>query len=312
MSDPKVQVLLSTYNGEKYIAAQLDSLLVQTEAALHVLIRDDGSSDSTVSILKEYATKHPQCLQIKQGINVGAKVSFFKLLEQAPENADFYAFCDQDDVWKPEKLGRAIKLLNQESQDIPLLYCSSTQMVDHNLSMIGVWPQPPRKPLTMFNALVENVAVGCTMVMNKAAMTLVKAHLPQNFTNIIMHDWWVYLTVSSFGKVVFDDLPHIFYRQHTANVQGGQTDSWIGKWRRRIKRFNAGNLNHKFSKQALEFFDCYSSLLDPHSREAVELFLEYSTKPLVFRILYSTRCPFYRQSTLDNWVLKFIFAARKI
>ncbi|HFL3236591.1 TPA: glycosyltransferase, partial [Clostridioides difficile] len=120
VNQPKVCVMLSTYNGEKYIDEQIESLLAQSQVDLHIHIRDDGSYDGTVQKVREYAKSYPDQIHVTEGENVGVIGSFFELMLQTSTVYDFYAFCDQDDVWKPYKLSRAVGRLQSRPSDIPL------------------------------------------------------------------------------------------------------------------------------------------------------------------------------------------------
>ncbi|WP_159081932.1 glycosyltransferase family 2 protein [Paenibacillus sp. CAA11] len=316
IKNKEVQVLLSSYNGEKYIHEQLDSLESQrlTNIDLTVLIRDDGSKDATSSILKQYSDQYPQLYHYIEGDNLGAKGSFFKLIQMANPNKDYYAFCDQDDIWAKDKLQRAIQCLESEGDlDRPLMYCSSTQMVDSNLVPLQVWPKAPRLPISIHNALVENIAVGCTMVINRAAMNLMKEHQPNNLDHVIMHDWWVYLVISAFGKVLFDSEPHILYRQHQENVQGGQANSGLKFWVQRTnKMINGKVINNKFSRQAIEFLNCYKGLLQEDQESLVIEFIEGINKGIVHRIRFVKKSPIYRHSIIDNYLLKAMYLLKRV
>ena len=128
----RILVLVSTYNGERYLSQQLDSILNQKGVNVSVLVRDDGSSDNTIRILEDYE-KRNQNLHYYQGTNVGPIMSFFDLLNQA-KGYEYYAFCDQDDVWDDDKLSSAILLLDKEPDSLPVLYCSNLKVVDENLN----------------------------------------------------------------------------------------------------------------------------------------------------------------------------------
>lgn len=315
MDKPKFLILLSTYNGEKYIADQFDSLLNQNEIDLHILIRDDGSRDTTLSIIKTYMNRHSEIIRCLKGQNVGAKSSFFTLIEYAAKllgDYDYFAFCDQDDIWKNNKLSRAAEFLNMEDSQKPLLYCSSTQMVDSDLHELSVWPRSPKKPLIVFNALVENVAVGCTTVLNGKALEILASSLPCHHNNVIMHDWWTYLTISAMGQVIFDNEPLILYRQHSNNALGGQTDNYITKWIKRFKRYFYGQNHFIISNQAKEFLTCFKSVLDQDTLRNLEGFMKGISGNLVSRISYALRTPFYRQSTTDHGILKFLIILGKV
>lgn len=216
-----VQVLMSTYNGEKYIREQLDSILKQTYPAVKILIRDDGSSDKTTSILKEYAEEYEN-ITYYEGTNVGVIQSFLQLLKDSDDSAKYYAFADQDDVWLPEKIERAVEKLKSSQKTIPLLYCSDLYVTDEKLNIIKIDDKRPRPSLG--NALVQNICTGCTAVMNHALRDIINQTSP---VNIVMHDWWFYLVASLKGDVIYDNTPHMYYRQHGSNEWGAKTSRWI-------------------------------------------------------------------------------------
>jgi glycosyltransferase involved in cell wall biosynthesis len=308
----KVQVLLSTYNGEKYIDEQMKSLLSQEGVELYIIIRDDGSTDGTVGKLEKYIEKYPDRICISENGNLGAAGSFFDLIGKASDEYDYYAFCDQDDVWNKDKIIQAISHLIKKTAGQPLMYCSSTQMVDQHLNPLNIWPSPPQKQLSLYNALIENVCVGCTMLINKEALDIVKSNLPRNLKNVIMHDWWIYLCVSTFGEVVFDIEPSILYRQHQSNALGGSTDGWMDKWRKRSQRFLNGQNHFILSKQAKEFMSSFSQLMDNSQCSEIEELLQTQQRNLLKRVIYIMTTPFYRQSTIDNIVFKLVFIAGKL
>jgi glycosyltransferase involved in cell wall biosynthesis len=209
-----VQILLSTYNGERYLRPLLDSLGSQAYPDLSILIRDDGSTDNTLPLLKECASGSPN-IEIVQGEHLGFVQSFFTLLAFASPTAKYFALCDQDDVWQPDKISRAIELLSACPPHLPALYCSRLALVDENLKPLRL-SEMPTKGLSFRNALVENHVVGCTSLFNQSALQLLTP-LP---SACVSHDWWIYLVASAFGAVVYDPEPRILYRQHAHNVFG--------------------------------------------------------------------------------------------
>lgn len=230
IGNQRIVILLSTYNAEKYLREQLDSILKQTRTDWQLIVRDDGSRDGTLAILEEYTKKY-NTISYYAGDNLGAKNSFFDLMKRV-ENQDFdyVAFCDQDDYWLPDKLKRATKVLDlfsgQKKADVlgqahtvksfPLLYCGKPQLVDKELSPILKEIKRTIRP-GFSNALVENIVTGCTTVLNRAMYDIVMQLLPEY---CIMHDWWMYLAASCFGQVLYDETPMIYYRQHENNVMG--------------------------------------------------------------------------------------------
>ncbi|MEC0234382.1 glycosyltransferase family 2 protein [Paenibacillus kribbensis] len=309
---PSVQILLSTYNGAAYLDEQVESLINQKDVNTQILVRDDGSTDDTVAKLNALKQRYPQQIILYPESNVGVIASFFDLIQKSSENFEFYAFCDQDDVWMPDKLARAVAQLKKKEGNRPLMYCSATQMVSQTLEPLKVWPADLARSLSFYNALIENVCVGCTMVINKETLQLVKKRMPASLKNIIMHDWWIYLCTSSFGEVVFDSRPSIWYRQHQNNVLGGSTDGWVSKWRKRLDRFVKGKNRYILSKQAQQFIQLYGQDLPSQMHKDIELFLNSYQKGLFPRLKYIWQSPFYRQSRLDNWIYKLVFLLGKL
>lgn len=213
-----VQILMSTYNGEKYIREQLNSILNQTYPEVKVLIRDDGSNDGTIAILEEYAVKYAN-VEYYSGKNLGVIQSFLCLLNDSDDQAKYYAFADQDDVWLPEKIEKAVEMLeNNKEGSLPLLYCSDVYVTEEALNVIKIDKKQARP--SFGNALVQNICTGCTAVMNHELRDIINQTNP---VNIVMHDWWFYLTASLHGKVIYDHNPYMYYRQHGNNEWGAKT-----------------------------------------------------------------------------------------
>ena len=245
-----LQILMSTYNGAKYIREQMDSLLDQNceklgKAAFHIVIRDDGSSDGTQDILEEYAGRYPEKVSWYQGENHGVIRSFFELLQRV-DTSDYYAFCDQDDYWMEDKMTRAVEILDAMRKDVPVLYCCRPKLVDQNLQPLeSEIKRPPMRP-GFRNAMIENIVTGCTAVFDQSLREMVVKELPQ-FT--VMHDWWLYLIATCFGEIYYDETPYICYRQHQGNVLGTKTRK-MDEWKMRLKRFrgNRGNISHQLEE----------------------------------------------------------------
>lgn len=220
MQIEKIIILLSTYNGEKFIAEQLDSLINQECIEKEILIRDDGSSDLTWSILMMYKNKYPDKIHLIQGANIGYAQSFTILLKEAVQlfpSCNFFAFCDQDDVWLPRKLKRAIEYLLKENDTMPLMYCSNTTIVDKELNFIrNCWDLKDVR-ISKERALVQSFATGCTMVFNREAVCTYLSHTPRF---IFVHDFLMYQLCVFLGKVIWDENSYILYRQHGKNQIG--------------------------------------------------------------------------------------------
>jgi len=216
----RVAILLSTYNGEQFLAEQLASLQSQTMRDWLLYWRDDGSSDATPRIMADYlATLGADRGFIVPGdARVGASESFLRLLRVATADAsDVVAFADQDDVWLPEKLARGLRALAAVPSDEPALYCARQVLVDATLQRLADSPTIRHRP-AFPAALTQNIATGCTLMLNRAAAMLIAESRAPGGT---LHDWWSYLVVAAAGgRLLFDPTPVVLYRQHAANMVG--------------------------------------------------------------------------------------------
>lgn len=215
----KIQILMSTYNGSRYIRTQLESIVAQNIANKELLIRDDGSTDDTVSIIEEYQRRYSWIRYYREK-NIGVQKSFFDLLKQADTSADYIAFADQDDEWLPDKLKKATEILESRDHEIPLLYCSNKIITNENLQPVRVTVTSQVKKTSFGNALVQNICTGCTAVINQSMVRMLQENIPQDIDKVIMHDWWLYLTATCFGEVYYDKNSYIKYRQHGSNTSG--------------------------------------------------------------------------------------------
>lgn len=292
-----VQVLLSTFNGEKYLSALLDSLTAQDFVNLDILARDDGSVDRTCTLIREHARRVPG-LQFFAADHVGFVQSFFELIARASPAADYYAFCDQDDIWQPQKISRALALLSPFAADSPTMYCSRQRYVDSELRPLGSSPLP-RRSLSFGNALVECPTVGCTVVFNRALREILLRQIPQK---AISHDWWVYMVAAAFGSVVYDPETMILYRKHGSNAVG-VTVGTLETWRVKASRFVEDRKLHLMFNQAEEFRRIYGSQLGPEPRRILDRLLD-SRNYFWRRAVYAASADVYRQSFVDNGLLK--------
>jgi glycosyltransferase involved in cell wall biosynthesis len=300
LSLPSTQILLSAYNGAPFLEPLLESLLGQHHPPASILVRDDGSTDSTVSILERYGHRAP--LVHYRGPHVGAAASFLDLLERADPAYDSFAFCDQDDVWLPGKLSRAVDRLGAQPVGAPALYCGRRIVVDAALAPLTLTPLLRRRP-SFENALVENIAAGCTVVLNRAGRRVLTEAVPNQ---LVAHDWWAYLVVSAFGTVLYDEEPQVLYRQHRANVVGADHDLSVA---RRLRRFQQNR--GRILNQALEFHRLFGARLDACRAHVLERFLE-RRRSLGAALAYALRPDVFRQAPLDHWVMRALFALRLV
>jgi glycosyltransferase involved in cell wall biosynthesis len=216
---PTVHILLATFNGSMYLKEQLESIERQTHTAWTLTVSDDGSFDDTLSIVDDFAKKISQPVTVLYGPQRGSTCNFFHLIQhvQTDNLNDLYAFCDQDDVWLDDKLARAVRWHNSQSDKNVRLYCSRTKFVNDQLKPIGLSPCI-RRPPSFGNALVQNIASGNTMVMTTTVIKSLQLIKPQHS---VWHDWTTYLAATALGGAVsFDEAPSLLYRQHATNVIG--------------------------------------------------------------------------------------------
>ncbi len=300
----RVAILLSTFNGERFLPAQLDSLLAQSHAGCDIWVRDDGSSDQSLAIVRRYASIHPN-IHIQAGENLGFVASFYELLQNVGAGYDFYFFCDQDDVWLPSKVSRALALL--AAAQGAALYCSRTQYVDRDLQPIGPSPDYDHSYIGWGNALVQNIATGCTIALNSAARERLLSQRP-GFC--LAHDWWAYLVVSAFGQVVFDSESHILYRQHGSNTIGMQKQGLAGQWARvqrfwrRLRQAGPGGLD-----QLREYARLHGPSLPDAQRRQLRMLIR-SRSSWITALRASAQHYYWRMSKVDTVILRVLLALR--
>jgi hypothetical protein len=225
-SGPGVAVLLSTFNGERYLTEQLASLERQTYPNWRLYWRDDGSSDGTPAIVRDFITGLPdgKAVACPGGGRLRATDSFLSLLRVAVRgSADCFAFADQDDVWLPEKLAHGVAALRDVPPDRPGLYFCGRTLVDAALRPVGQ-VLAPRRPPGFPAALTQNLVPGCCMMLNRAAAELAGASPTPDGA---WHDWWCYILVAAKGgAIIAGDTSDILYRQHDANLIGEPRGFW--------------------------------------------------------------------------------------
>jgi glycosyltransferase involved in cell wall biosynthesis len=284
--------MISTYNGEAFLAAQLDSIVGQKGVDVQVFARDDGSHDSTIGILKEYAGFWPSLATVGSAPNIRPAASFLKLLEDVPDIFDYYAFCDQDDIWLPDKLRYATEKLSGLPVTEPALYCSRAICVDRDLTRLG---ETILRGTGKFEELIfANIVAGNTLVMNNAGALLVRSQKPDR--GVIMHDWWCALVVSAFGTILCDERPTLLYRQHVGNVQGTAPGRipmllmQLGVFLRNPSTF------YPIGAQMAEFLRLYGAGLGSSNRKAAEALVNS-------RRTFATRLGYAAFGNIPRWDL---------
>lgn len=249
----RVAVLLSAYNGEKYLREQINSILDQKGVNLDLYIRDDGSSDNTVSVIKEYTHSHKNVIGYK-GKNLGVGNSFMRLLYKVPKQYDYYAFSDQDDYWLPDKLQKAIKKIRENAG--PVLYASNQTIVDHDMKETGKRYDSDLS-VDYRQIVSSNMISGCTMVWNAQLSDLLSADNRRPSSELLecrIHDVWVALAAAVTGTIVYDSNSYILYRQHKDNVVGAKGKSIVSGWLDKIKHSQGRNGRSKICTETIRCF----------------------------------------------------------
>jgi len=302
---PKIAVLLSSYNGAQFIREQIESILRQVGVDLHLYIRDDGSSDNTTAILMEYEANWPN-ISVKTGQNIGVFKSFMTLLQMTGNDYDFFAFADQDDIWKDEKLITAANQLRSVPGENPAMYYGRLEFTDEYLKILGFSQIPEINGFR--NALVQNQATGCTIVINRYARELVISNIPDW---ALMHDWWCYLVISAFGDVIYDEIPMISYRKHGKNVTPATPIFALELWARTKRWLGDGKITKKVTDQAEEFRNRFGAKLSVEKRTILNNYLSVRHGNVLQRIRYTINMPVRRNTYLDNFILKVLIILGK-
>ena len=301
MNKKKIEVLLSTYNGEKYLREQIDSILNQKGShQIDLVVRDDGSSDGTIAILKSYEEKYPERVTVNFEKNIGYIHSFFELIRGA-EGYDYYALSDQDDIWLEDKIETAIKACEAEGYEGPLLYGSCSFLVNDKLEVMGE-TQKNLKGITWDNLLIQNFFPGHTQVFNNALCEVLKTEV--DCSKIYVHDFWITYMAFLHGKAIFDNESHTFYRQHGTNTVGFGKNSveWIME---RIRRIGHSD-NKKIATQIHYFYDTCAEYMDEELKTKVEEFIR-SQRNFWTRSSYLFKTNLYRQKGFETILFKILY-----
>lgn len=215
----QVQILLATHNGAPFLKEQLQSYATQSFQDWALWVSDDASTDTTPDILQAFCKAHPnRNIRCFEGPNQGLFANFIHLLRHPEVPAGYVALSDQDDVWLPHRLSRAVQALRHQSG--PAFYCSTRITTDAFLQPISRKRPQPLPPPSFQNALLQNIAAGNTMMLNPYAMALLRKD-PQPPWNLRYHDWWIYLRLMAAGAtLICDPEPSLLYRQHNNNFLG--------------------------------------------------------------------------------------------
>ncbi|MBC3775845.1 glycosyltransferase family 2 protein [Pseudomonas sp. SWRI99] len=307
-SQPSVAILLCTFNGARFLAEQIDSILMQTHTNWVIHASDDGSCDSTVKLLEAYQKSvGPDRLRLYQGPQLGFAQNFISLIKNNSIEADYFAFSDQDDIWHPTKLEKGLKKLQKIDHSNPALYCTRVRLIDTEQRCVGFSPLRKNTP-SFENALVQSLAGANTMLINQSARTLMAA-IPDN-TPVVAHDWLAYLLVTaSAGQVIYDSTPSLDYRQHEGNLIGNRTG--LSANFHRIKRFVTGDFSI-WNDMNSEILDSMLGYMPTQNHTLFSDFKALRTAGLVKRTRLFFKVGLYRQGPLENLLLILALVFKKI
>lgn len=296
---PAVAILLSTYNGAAFLAAQLESFVAQEGVDWVLYWRDDGSMDGSAALVREFAGGAGRCREVEAPSRRGVTGSYMTLLRAAvADRAGVVAFADQDDVWLPSKLARGVDRLQGDG---PALYCSRQVLVDVGLQRIGesaaVHVEPGLGP-----ALTQNIATGCTVMLNREAARLVAGSEPPPPS---MHDWWSYLVVAGTGgRIVADEAMTVLYRQHGGNAVGAPPS----RERRAVAALRRGpGMFMAVLRAQVGALRAQPELLSPEARALVEAVDRALVGGVWRRAVVLWRFRLLRQTAAETWLFRAWF-----
>lgn len=296
-----VSVLLASYNGEKYIGRQIDSILNQTEGNIKLLISDDLSSDCTPQIISEYMGKNPDRISIlnHQRSSGSARNNFFRLLKAG--EGDYLMLSDQDDIWFLDKVEVTLKeMLRQEKKwgsDMPILVHGDLSITDRNGTVLhqsmARYQKIAVKDNRLSHYLVENNITGNTVMINRSFLR----KLGDSPGTCVMHDWWLGLFASCFGKISYLDRPLVLYRQHDSNQVGAKGGMEQAAERLKNKERVRDNYKKLFL-QAEEFLSCYGADMNKEQKELVEEFIKLQERNRLQKFYTIYKYKFYKSTPL--------------
>lgn len=289
-----IDILMATYNGERYIEQQLESILNQSETNWRLLIRDDCSQDNTRQIIQKYQIKYPEkIIFVPSTESSGSAMNnFFKLLDYA-EN-EYIMFADQDDVWKPDKIAvtfsKMQEMEKQYGREIPLLIHTDLCVVNERLetinSSIFTLQDMNYRQDRLNNLLATNIVTGCTMLFNQALLEL----LGKKPANAVMHDMWIALVAAAFGKIGFVNKATILYRQHDSNANGTKNVKSLKYIIDDIRDISSISKSLDLHyQQANEFLNIYKNNLSEEQIKLLSGYSEFRQKNWLQRVVFLYR-----------------------
>ncbi|WP_159795626.1 glycosyltransferase family 2 protein [Streptococcus halichoeri] len=281
----KINILMSTYNGEAYLTQQIQSIQNQTVTDWKLLIRDDGSTDQTPEIIKAFEAQDSRIQFINRDDrqNFGVIKNFYTLLKY--DQADIYCFSDQDDVWLKDKLETQLSAFTNQPAQLPVMVYMDLKVVDQDLNVLNesmIRSQSAHPNTKLVQELTENAVTGGVSAINHAL-----AQRWTRYDGLIMHDWYLALLATALGKLIYIDQPGELYRQHANNVLGARTLD------KRFKLFRQGpkklftrywHLIHQSQVQAQHIIDAYATELTPEKHQLLADYVDFDQQPFRERL----------------------------
>lgn len=303
-----VAILLCTFNGARFLPAQLASFARQSFTDWRLFVSDDGSGDETLTIVTQQKDRLGTApVSVRNGPRQGFVRNFLSLACDDSIAADYFAYADQDDVWEPEKLERAVAWLDTQPPQVPAMYCSRTTLIDEDGRKRG-YSRAYRRTPSFRNALVQSLASGNTIVFNRAARRLLM--LAGSTAKVPSHDWWTYLlTTAAGGTVYYDQIPQVQYRRHGQNVIG--TNTGLRNRLHRLYMLSRGRFQ-RWSDLNVAGLTPFRPHMTPENRALFDLFCESRKRGFFGRQIGFLKSGVYRQTLLDDLGLVVAVWTRKI
>ncbi len=296
-----VEILLAVCNGAAHLDSQLASLEGQSHKDWSLLVSDDGSTDQSMEIIRAFADRDlNRTVRLVDGPMRGFPRNFCHLLQHSYETAEFYAFCDQDDVWMSEKIARSVAALGRADPTCPAMYCGRTYHSDEELRVLRTSPDLGRAP-SFRNALWQNIGGGNTIVVNRAARDLL-TYASQFASGVVSHDWWIYQMITGVGgQVIYERIPQLFYRQHRRNSVGAREGFISGL--RRLGQLSRGRFGRWTDGNLAALLECRELLTD-ENRDIVERYADLRRGTHLHRASSLRQLGLYRQSRGETALMR--------
>jgi glycosyltransferase involved in cell wall biosynthesis len=305
-----VSIVMTTYNGEQYVAQQIESILKSTCQDINLFVYDDGSKDDTINVLNKYRDLYPDKIHIYENDkNMGVTKNFLHAV--CSTTTDYVMFCDQDDFWKPDKIAVTLKRMRRMEErygkDKPMVVFTDAQIVDRNLNLLNAsffqaGHLNPRKH-DLSHLLMENKLIGCTVMLNGSLRKILQEHpLP---VHAKFHDWWIALIAAAFGRIGYLNQGTLLYRQHGENVVGNL--SFFSYLKDRVFSLKKQRESIRIlERQAEEFLDLYGDMLSQDKLVVIRRFAGLSRMNFVGKRWTILRYGYLKTGMIRNIGLMFL------